>query len=127
MILLHEEFQKPEEKIRHRRMSRHLYDIGQIIKTDYGQKAINDVGLFNSIIEHRQKLTPVKFVDYENLTIDQLQILPPEKFSDLYKDDYNEMQERMIYGEILDFDKLIELIKQEHPAGNMQYKKLGTK
>jgi hypothetical protein len=29
-----------------------------------------------------------------------------------------EMQENMIYGESLDFDKLIELIKYEHPAGN---------
>ena len=118
LILLHEEFQKPDEKIRYERMSRHLYDIGQIIKTDYGQKAINDIELFNSIIEHRQKLTPVKVVDYENLTIDQLQILPPEKFYDLYKNDYKEMQESMIYGKNLDFDKLIELIKQEHPAGN---------
>ena len=118
LILLHEEFQKPEEKIRHERMSRHLYDIGQIIKTDYGQKAINDVELFNSIIGHRQKFTPVKIVDYENLTIDQLQILPPEKFYDLYENDYKEMLESMIYGKNLDFDKLIELIKQEHPASN---------
>ena len=118
MILLHEEFQKPIEKIRHERMSRHLYDIGQIIKTEYGQKAIKDIELFNSIIEHRKKLTPVKIVDYESLTIDKLQILPPVRFYDLYEKDYKEMHENMIYGENLDFDKLIELIKHEHPAGN---------
>ena len=82
--------------------------------------AINDVELFNSIIRHRKKLTPVKVVDYENLTINQLQILPPDKFYDLYDNDYKEMQENMIYGENLNFDKLIELIKHEYPAGNTQ-------
>lgn len=112
MILLHEEFQKPVEKVRHERMSRHLYDVGQIIKTKYGQKAMQDIELFNSIIEHRKKLTPVKIVDYEKLTIDQLKILPPAEFYDLYEKDYKEMQENMIFGETLDFDKLIELIKQ---------------
>ncbi len=121
MILLHEEFQKPVEKIRHERMSRHLYDIGQIIKTGYGQKALKDIKLFNSIVEHRKKLTAVKTVNYENLTIEKLEILPPTKFYNLYKKDYMEMQENMIYGENLDFDKLIEMIKQKHPAGNNTY------
>lgn len=118
MILLHEEFQKPIEKIRHERMSRHLYDIGQIIKTGFGQKAIKDAELFNSIIEHRKKFTAVKTVNYENLTIEKLKIVPPKNFYDLYKKDYIEMQENMIYGENLDFSKLIEMIKNEHPAGN---------
>jgi len=118
MILLHEEFQKPAEKVRHKRMSRHLYDIGQIIKTEFGQKAIKDINLFNSIIKHRKKFTAVKTVNYENLTMQQLKILPPPGFYDLYKKDYMEMQENMIYGENLEFDKLIELIVNEHTAGN---------
>lgn len=117
MMLLHEEFQKPVEKIRHERMSRHLYDIGKIIKTGFGQKAIKDVELFNSIIEHRKRFTAVKTVSYENLTIENLEIIPPQKFYDLYKKDYLEMQENMIYGENIDFDKLVVLIKHETPGG----------
>ena len=119
MILLHEEFQKPENKIRHERMSRHLYDIGQIIETEFGQKAIKDDELFKSIIEHRKKLTAVKTVNYENLTIQKLEILPPPKFYDLYKRDYSEMQENMIYGNKLEFDKLLEIIEHELTAGNV--------
>ncbi len=111
MILLHEEFQKPVEKIRHERMSRHLYDIGKIIKTRFGQKAIEDIELFRSIVEHRKKFTAVKTVNYENLAIENLEILPPRKFYDLYKKDYQEMQENMIYGESMDFERLVELIK----------------
>jgi predicted nucleotidyltransferase component of viral defense system len=98
MMLLHEEFRKPIEKIRHERMSRHLYDIGKIIKTGFGQKAVKDIELFNSIVEHRKKLTAVKTVNYENLTVEKLEILPPKEFYNLYKKDYMEMQENMIYG-----------------------------
>jgi len=57
-------------------------------------------------------------VNYENLTIQKLKILHPPQFYDLYKKDYMEMQENMIYGENLDFDKLIEIIEHEHLADN---------
>lgn len=111
-ILLHEEFQKPKEKIRHERMSRHLYDIGQIINTEFGQRAIMDTELFNTIIEHRKKFTPIKTVDYENLRFENLKIIPPKEIYDLYKRDYEKMQESMIYGESLVFSQLIEIIKK---------------
>ena len=113
MILLHEEFQKPTEKIRHERMSRHLYDIGQIIRTEFGKNAMKNIRLFNSIIDHRRKLTPVKIVDYENLSIETLDIIPPKGFYDLYRKDYIEMQRDMIYGESLDFDELIDMIEKQ--------------
>jgi hypothetical protein len=121
MMLLHEEFSKPVEKIRHERMSRHLYDLGQMLKTGFGQKAIKNIELFNSIIEHRKKLTPVKTVNYENLTIDKLEILPPQNFYDLYEKDYADMQENMIYGENLDFNMLIKLIKNELGYAHVTY------
>ncbi len=35
LFLLHEEFQKPKEKIRVNRLSRHLYDVYQISKSEY--------------------------------------------------------------------------------------------
>lgn len=116
VILLHEEFQKPQGKTRHERMSRHLYDIGQIIKTEFGQQAIKNTELFNYIIEHRKKFTPVKTVDYENLNIENLEIIPPRELFDLYKKDYAEIQENMIYGESLTFEKLIERIEKEKPS-----------
>jgi len=113
LVLLHEEFQKPEEKIRHDRMSRHLYDIGQIINTEFGKNALKDTELFNSIIEHRKKLTPVKTVNYEGLNIEKLNIISPGDLYNLYKKDYTEMQISMIYGASLDFDKLINLIEMK--------------
>ena len=113
LILLHEEFQKPQEKIRHLRMSRHFYDIGQILDSEYGQAALKNTALFESIIAHRRVLTPMKTTDYDTLTLQNLNIIPPDEFLDNYKSDYKEMQSSMIHGESLDFDTLIEKIINE--------------
>lgn len=113
LILLHEEFQKPSEKIRYLRMSRHFYDIGQILNSEYGQVAVKNTTLFESIIAHRKVLTPMKTTDYETLTLQSLNIIPPDGFLENYKSDYKEMQSSMIHGESLDFDTLIEKITNE--------------
>ena len=110
LILLHEEFQKPQEKIRHLRMSRHFYDIGQILDSEYGQAAIKNTALFENIIAHRRVLTPMKTTDYNTLTIENLSIVPPVTILENFKADYKEMQNSMIYGESLDFDILLETI-----------------
>ena len=108
LILLHEEFSKPTEKIRHFRMSRHYYDIAQILDTTYGQRALKDEELFRKIIRHRRIFTPVKSVDYDGLTLETLQIIPPPPVLDLYKADYKRMQETMIFGNAMDFEEILE-------------------
>ena len=113
LILLHEEFQKPSGKIKHLRMSRHFYDIGQILNSEYGQAALKNTTLFESIIAHRKVLTPMKTTDYKTLTLQNLNIIPPDEVFESYKSDYKEMQSNMIHGESLDFDTLLEKIINE--------------
>ena len=110
MILLHEEFTKPDDKIRYHRMSRHLYDIGEIISTEYGINALKNKNLFDEIIAHREIFTPIKTVNYSELQIDKLNIIPKDEFLKKYGDDYIEMQENMIYGKSLSFNDLINKI-----------------
>jgi len=110
LILLHEEFTKPTEKIRYHRMSRHLYDIGQIIATKYGIRALKNTELFRDIILHREIFTPIKSVNYSELRIDNLNSIPPKDFIKRYEKDYIEMQENMIYGESMNFKTLINKI-----------------
>ena len=116
MILLHEEFTKPKENIRYHRMSRHLYDIGQIISTEFGERALKNESLFKEIIKHRAKYTPIKTVDYSKLELNNLRIIPSDEFLELYEKDYFEMQENMIYGEKISFNKLINKILSKTPS-----------
>ncbi len=113
LILLHEEFQKPTEMIRHLRMSRHFYDIGQILDSEYGQGALKNTNLFNSIIEHRKVLTPLKTTDYDSLSLQNLNIIPPKEHLENYKSDYKEMQNSMIHGKSEAFDILLDKITRE--------------
>ena len=110
LILLHEEFQKPENKIKYKRMSRHLYDIYRIGSTRFGEKALKDTELFRHICNHRAYFTPVRGVNYKELALANLDFQPPEKLVDLYQSDYQELQRNMIYGDSPDFKKLIEYL-----------------
>ena len=120
-FLLHEEFQKPEENIRVDRMSRHLYDLERLMDTDFAQKALKDVSLYKSIIDHRSKLTAISGVDYATHAPDRINFVPPASVMEKWRDDYIAMQASMIYGESLPFVKLIERIKEL----NEQFRRIG--
>lgn len=110
LFLLHEEFSKPVEQIRTERMSRHIYDISQIMDTPIAERALKDESLYNSVIEHRRRFIGLKGFDYSTLRPQTLSIVPPADIMELWRKDYELMQESMIYGDSLPFDKLIERI-----------------
>lgn len=112
-FLLHEEFRKPDRaKIKSERMSRHLYDLGNIMKTPFGQEALNDFHLYDHLIKHRESYNRISWVDYKTLNRSTLSFIPPDEILDVYRQDYARMQEQMIYGDALSFDDLIEQLKK---------------
>jgi len=112
IFLLHEEYQRPTEKRRVERLSRHLYDIEKISRTQYFQKALSDIDLYKAIVAHRDKFSHLGGVDYSKHKPQFINIIPPENLLPLWEKDYTEMTESMIYGEKLNFNELIENIKQ---------------
>jgi len=112
ICLLHEEFAKPKEYIRTERLSRHLYDLVKMTDTPIAEKALADKQLYNSVIEHRRIFIGLKGFDYSTLTPKTINIIPPEYIIEFWKADYETMQNTMIYGESLPFDKLIDKTKQ---------------
>ena len=94
--------------------------VKQIISTEFGVRALKNKELFQEIITHREKFTPIKTVNYSDLQLDNLKIIPPKDFFEKYEKDYIEMQENMIYEESIGFKKLIDKIVAEYPSGNKQ-------
>ena len=107
VFLLHEEFQRPTQKIRVERLSRHLYDIEKLSQTPYFQKALTDKGLYTTIVAHRSKFSRLEGVDYAKHIPSHIKIVPPDNLLSVWEKDYNEMAESMIYGETLPFNELI--------------------
>ena len=110
--LLHEEFSKSATDIRCDRMSRHIYDLEKIMDTKIAEKAINDIELYKSVIEHRKKFIGLKDFDYSTLFPQTISFIPPAEVLSKWKEDYESMQASMIYGNSLSFDKLIERITE---------------
>jgi len=110
MFLLHEEYQRPPEKMRIERLSRHLYDIEKLSQTLYFQKALSDKELYNTIVAHREKFSHLGGVDYTKHAPEHIRIIPPENVLLFWEDDYERMKNSMIYGEKLSFNELIKKI-----------------
>jgi hypothetical protein len=110
-FLLHEEFQKPSEKVRIDRMTRHIYDLERMMDTDFAKYALNNRQLYDTIVEHRSAMTKMKEVDYTTHTPDKINFVPPDFVIDYWRKDYEKMQS-MIYGKSLPFDELIDRIRE---------------
>jgi predicted nucleotidyltransferase component of viral defense system len=109
IFLLHEEFQKPIGKIRADRMSRHLYDLGKLMDSPFAEIAFaNNLQLYDTIVAHRQIMTPLRGIDYKNHKPDHINPIPPLELLPEWKKDYQVMQESMIFGDSLPFDTLIQ-------------------
>ena len=111
IFLLHEEFQRPVEKIRVDRMSRHLYDIYKLSTTVYAEKALTNKELYSEIVNHRYRFTRLGGVDYKRHNPGTIHPIPDSDVLEIWKQDYSAMQEQMIYGDSPDFDEMLETIK----------------
>ena len=105
VFLLHEEFQKNYP--RYKRMSRHLFDLYRLDKTGFAEKAMADTALYQSLVEHRRVFNAMRGIDYSRHTPENLSILPPEDVLPLWKEDYEMMQNKFIYGDSPSFKELM--------------------
>ncbi len=120
VLLLHEEFSKPIDKIRTDRLTRHFYDLDKMMQAGFGKKAIADDNLFQTIVNHRKTVNPLRGLDYSNHEKGKLSIIPPDEVLSKWEHDYKTMQEHMIVGESLNWSNLLDQIKKIQELFNQQ-------
>jgi hypothetical protein len=111
MFLLHEEFHRPHDRIRVDKLSRHLYDVYQLLKSDHALEAISDCALYETIVKHRQEFYHMGGIDYNLHQPQTLNPLPIPELMKAWEADYRVMQERMIYGDSPPFKTVIDAIQ----------------
>ena len=121
LFLLHEEHQRPREKMKIKGKSRHIYDIYQITQTDYADKAITDKELYKSIVAHRERFTKIGGVDYASHFPPTLNPIPAAELMPEWEKDYAEFQGQMISGENISFDRLIQELRRITDTINQIY------
>ena len=110
VFLLHEEFQK--DYPRHKRMSRHLYDIYQLDRNGVADRAIADRELYDLLVRHRSVFNAIRGIDYSGHTRERIRFVPPEHLLPLWEEDYKAMQDQFIYGESPAFGELIASLRR---------------
>lgn len=109
IFLLHEEYQK--DNPRTERISRHLYDLEKIMDSPFAELALQNTELYKTIINHRQKFNNIPGIDYHTHYPEQVQIWPPDKLLNNWREDYGNLQESFIYDKSKKtFDELTERI-----------------
>ncbi len=111
IFLLHEEFQRPIEKIRTESKSRHLFDIEKLMDTIFGMDALLDSTLYRTIVTHREKFTAIRGIDYTNHHPSKINIIPPTAIYAEWEKDYQLLQNNMLQGDSLSFTDLIARLK----------------
>lgn len=99
LLLLHEEFHRPADKMRVDRLSRHLYDVFHLTQAGVAARALSDKDLYETIVAHRYKFSRVGEVDYNLHHPQTLNPIPPKEVIADWEADYAKMKEDMIYEE----------------------------
>ncbi|WHF51269.1 nucleotidyl transferase AbiEii/AbiGii toxin family protein [Chryseobacterium gotjawalense] len=113
IFLLHEEFQKPHDKIRVNRLSRHLYDIYSLYHSEFKDKALQDEDLYKTIVHHRIEFTKVAGVDYSLHNPQTINPIPPDSIIKQWEEDYETMKSEMLYSEHRpEFSEIIDTLEK---------------
>lgn len=111
LFLLHEEFAKPSSQIRVERMSRHLYDIDQMLDTDIADSAIKNIELYEQVVEHRRKFIGLKGFDYSTLDKETIRFVPAGEIRTKWETDYKNTIMSMVLGDARSFDEVMKRLE----------------
>lgn len=112
LFLLHEEHQRPMDKMKIDGKSRHFYDICQISRTEFAEIALADKALYHTIVAHRERFAKISGVDYTSHFPPNLNSIPPEEQMYKWKADYEEVRNNMIAGESPTFEELMDEVRR---------------
>ncbi len=109
--ILHQEANRAENKRIPLRHSRHYYDLAMMAESSVKDEALADLELLTDVVEFKQRFYTSAWAKYEDAKVGTLKLLPPEfRYKEL-KEDYKSMQ-NMIFGESIDFDKIIAILQE---------------
>jgi hypothetical protein len=111
VTLLHAENHRPIEKSFGDRLSRHYYDLYQMIKDGVADRAISNLSLLYDVIDHKKKYFRAGWAQYETAVPGTLSITPNSYLQGILEKDYAQMQ-HMLFDEIPEFHVIIESLQR---------------
>jgi hypothetical protein len=92
------------------RMSRHYYDVGEMVGTSIYTKAIQNIDLLIKVAEHKALFFKDSKAHYDLAKPGSLRLMPLEEHLALLNDDYRQMQE-MFFEDSPSFESILDKLK----------------
>jgi hypothetical protein len=93
------------------RLSRHLYDIVMLGRSQIGIDAMNDLALLDIVAKHKAFYYRSNAAKYDEAKAGTIKLVPKGEILESFKIDYEKMK-NMFAGEIIKFDTIIEELQQ---------------
>ncbi len=91
-------------------MSRHYYDMAQLINHEAKDRALGHLGLLEQVAHHKSVFFKAAWARYEDVKPGSLRLMPSADLTAALRRDYSGMRE-MIIGEALSFDDILGVIE----------------
>jgi hypothetical protein len=107
LTLVHEELLRPIGLGVRLQLSRHYYDIAQMVASGVGERVIADLALYERVVSHRALFFPNEWMgDYEAMRNGPLILKPADDRLPYWRRDYEQMN-TMFFRKPPKFDELI--------------------
>lgn len=117
-MLLHEETYRVGTMGPRDRLARHYYDLWCLIRAGVGARAMADAELFRRVAAHRGVFFRKRREAQDSLAQGTLRLLPRAELRSAWKRDYEAMRESMLFGDVPDFDEVLEAVREFESAFN---------
>ncbi|MFY0312532.1 nucleotidyl transferase AbiEii/AbiGii toxin family protein [Leisingera sp. D0M16] len=105
-MLYHQDTAKPLAD----RMSRHYYDMAQLIGHEARSRALSSLDLLDQVAHHKSVFFKAAWANYQDAKPGTLRLMPNKELTTALRKDYAGMQE-MIIGQAPDFDEILHALE----------------
>lgn len=123
--LLHAEHHRPADKTMPLRLSRHYYDVAQLITSGLAERAARDLELLGRVVEHKKVFFRSGWAHYETAHKGSLRLSPTSDRLKPLEADYDKMQE-MFFGDRPAFTKVLRVIGEWESGFNQTASRKAT-
>lgn len=111
ILILHQEYYRPDGNLQPKGYSRHFYDVAKMAKSPVKKNALLDSQLRNDVIAFKQKYYPRSWARYDLAESGQIKLVPNGDVLRSTQSDYAAMKE-MFFGDVPTFEAVIETLEQ---------------
>lgn len=112
VLILHQEFHRPDGKEQPQGYSRHFYDVAKMAGDSVKGRALSDIELRQDVIEFKHRYYPRAWANYDLAAAGTIKLVPEGRVLAATKADYLAMKEMFFGDNIPTFDTLIDTLER---------------